>query len=54
MAFSSKIGEVNRLEIKDTTIPPIKMVNPPIRYKKLLEMLTLSLIEAKGILIYNW
>ena len=44
MSFNSSIGSVNFLETKSIIIPPIRIVKPAIKYKKLFEIRTLSSI----------
>ena len=51
--FNSNIGSVNFLEITETIIADIKIVNPAIIIKKLFDMRTLSFIDDTGILMYK-
>ena len=53
MSFNSSIGSVNFLETTSIIIPPIRIVKPAIKYKKLFEIRTLSSIAVTGILKYN-
>ena len=51
--FNSNIGSVNFLVTYDTITAAINIAKPAIKYKKLLDIFTLSWIEFIGILIYN-
>jgi len=51
--FNSEIGLLNVLEIYIIAIPPTIITIPAIKYRNLLDILTLSCIEDIGILIYT-
>ena len=51
--FNSSIGSVNFLDTYVTIIAESKIAKPAIKYKKLLDILTLSCIDVIGILTYK-